>query len=167
MLAQIIAHTPAWVWWLLLALLWLGYSQTRARQVGLPRLLLLPLAMTGLSLSGTLSSLGLSARLLLVWFIAWAVTAWLLARRPAPAAARYDPHTGLFQLPGSWAPLALILGIFCIKYAVGATLAINPDLARGAEFAVAVATIYGALGGVFIARAVRLWRLSRLQPVSS
>ena len=57
--------------------------------------------------------------------------------------------------------MALILGIFTIKYVVGVTLAIRPELAMSVEFSAVIATLYGALSGVFIARAARLWQLSR------
>ena len=59
--------------------------------------------------------------------------------------------------------MALILSIFAIKYAVGASLGIRPDLARAVEFSAAVAALYGALAGAFIARAPRLWQLRRIQ----
>ena len=163
MLTRIIANTPAWVWGLLVALLWLGLSQTRTRQVGLRRVLILPLLMTGLSLSGIWSSFSYSAELCVAWTASAAIVLSLLLARPAPAAVRYDHSTGLLHLPGSWLPLALILAIFAIKYAVGASLAIQPDLAKDAEFSVAIAAVYGALAGAFIARASRLWQLSRTQ----
>lgn len=161
MLSRIIANTPVWVWALLLALLWLGFSQTRARSAGLPRILILPVVMTGLSLSGTISSFGVAPMILLTWIAATAIMVWLVSRRPAPAPTRYNRNTDLFLLPGSWMPMALILGIFSIKYVVGATLAMRPELAKGIEFSATIAALYGALSGVFIARAARLWKLRR------
>jgi hypothetical protein len=161
MFAQIVANTPPWVWGLLLVLLTLGYSQTRARRVGLRRMLILPLVMTALSLSGTLSSFGGTPDVVLAWIAASVITVWLASSRRAPASARYDGATGLFHLPGSWAPMMLIVGIFILKYAVGVTLAMRPELARMAEFSVAFAALFGACSGVFIARAGRLWKLSR------
>lgn len=161
MFSQILANTPPWVWGLLLALLLLGYSQTRERRVGLRRILILPLVMTGLSLQGTLASFGGAPAVVLAWLVASGVTVGLLARRPAPAAARYDAGTGLFHLPGSWLPMLLILCIFVMKYAVGVTLAMRPELARVVEFSVALAALFGACSGVFVARAWRLWNLSR------
>ena len=160
MLSSIVTHTPIWVWGLLLLLLMLGFSQTRARSVGMRRILILPLVMTGLSLSGTVSSFGLVPEAVLMWALAIGLTAWLLIRRPAKAQTRYDSASGLFHLPGSWQPMALILGIFTVKYAVGTTLALHPEMATNAEFSIVVGGLYGALSGVFMARAGRLWKLS-------
>ena len=161
MISRIVANTPLWVWGLLLALLWLGFSQIRARSVGLPRSLILPLVMTALSLSGTVSSFGVALPVLLAWAIAAGVALQLVIRRPVAPGTRYDSATGMFHLPGSWLPLMLILGIFSIKYAVGASLSMQPALAQNAGFAISVAALYGALAGVFAGRAGRLLRLRR------
>ena len=56
MLLEIITHTPTWVWGIFALLLWLGLSQSVDRQVTLRRVILLPIAMTGLSLHGTFSA---------------------------------------------------------------------------------------------------------------
>lgn len=165
MLYQIIANTPAWVWGLLLVLLALGFSQTRSRLVGSRRLVILPLVMTGLSLSGTVSSFGAAPTVLLAWIATTCVVAWRVASRPAPPLSRYDSAAGLYYLPGSWFPMALIMGIFTVKYAVGAALAMQPALAANAGFSTATGALYGALGGVFIGRAGRYCRLGK-QPAS-
>ena len=161
MFARIVGNTPLWVWPLLLALLWLGFDQTRARVVGLRRILLLPAVMTGLSLSGAMTSFGAGPLVLLVWSIAVCIGTGLAVKRPAVSLARYDPATALFHLPGSWAPLALILGIFSAKYATGATLAMQPALAASIEFSTLVSAVYGVFSGIFVGRAIRLWRLRR------
>ncbi len=161
MISRIVGNTPLWVWGLLLALLWLGFSQVRARSVGLGRSLILPLAMTVLSLSETVSSFGASPPVMLAWAVAAGVALWLVVRLPVPSGTRYESAAGMFHLPGSWSPLMLILGIFSIKYAVGASLSMQPALAHNAAFAIPVAALYGVLAGVFIARTGRLLRLRR------
>jgi len=159
MVLRILTNTPVWVWGLLLVLLWLGFSQTRARSIGLRRILILPLVMTGLSLSGTISSFGVAPLVLLAWAITTGIGTWLVIRRPVPQSTRYDSTMKVFFLPGSWLPLGLILGIFAIKYATGATLVMHPALANSTGFSTAVGALYGAFTGVFIGRAGRLWRL--------
>jgi hypothetical protein len=159
MLYQIFLNTPRWVWVLLLALLWLGLSQTLTRRVTLRRITLTPLAMTALSLFGVVGVFGAGAALL-VWLLVAALSATWLARRALPAATRWDPATRRISLPGSWAPLALILGIFLTKYFVGVVTAMQPALVGDAVFALGFSALYGAFSGVFLARAVRLWRLA-------
>jgi hypothetical protein len=160
MLNQIIANTPRWVWILLLALLWLGLSQTLPRKATLKRITLMPLAMTGLSLYGTVAAFGTGAQVLLVWLGAASLTLMRLMQRALSAESRYDPTTRSFTLPGSWVPLMLILGLFVTKYIVGALTAMQPALVHEASFSLGFAMLYGAFSGVFLARAARLWRLA-------
>ncbi|WP_198970896.1 DUF6622 family protein [Xylophilus sp. ASV27] len=163
MLYQIIIHTPTWVFAVFALLLWLGLSQRVARTASLQRTTLLPLAMLGFSCWGVLSAFGVSAPDLLCWLAAGALTAFAVSRTPLHDQTRYDPARRSFHLPGSYVPLALMMGIFLTKYAVGATLALHPGRARDALFALAVCTLYGAFSGIFAGRALRLWTLARRQ----
>jgi len=162
-IVSIVQNTPGWVWGLLAALLVLGLSQVRARQVTLGRMVLMPVAMAVLSLWGTLSAFGESPGLpwvLLAWAVSASVPLVAIGSRPPPAGLRYDPHSRRFDVPGSWLPLALILGIFLVKYGVGIELALQPSLARDGGFALAVATAYGLFSGTFAGRALRQNRLA-------
>ena len=165
-LVQLIQKTPYWVWALLIGLIGLGASQLRTRQVSQVRAMVMPLAMTALSIYGITSAFGGSGR------GAAAVGAWLAAaaamacaalwlQPDAPAGTLYTPRLRSFCVPGSAMPLALILGIFLTKYFVGVELAMQPGLARDGTFALQIAALYGMFNGVFAARALRLWRLAR------
>lgn len=166
MLAQIITRTPVWVWVLLLALLWLGASQMLTRSVTLRRVTVLPVAMTGLSLYGTLSVFGSAPAALSLWLAAAGASAVLTLRRPLPEGTRFDTWTRRFTLPGSVVPLIIIVGIFVTKYAVGVALGINPSLAQDAVFALSVSAVYGVFSGIFMARSIRLWNLARASEAS-
>ncbi len=164
MLAPILKSTPAWVWALLIALLALGLSQARTRQVGAARLALTPLAMTGLSLWGTVSAFGSSplfGYVLLAWMAGAALMLTLIGMQLPQAGTRYDAAGRSFNMPGSWIPLALILGIFLTKYIVGVELTMQPVLARDGQYTLLVGGLYGLFTGTFAGRAARLWRLAR------
>jgi len=168
MLLPIITHTPAWVWGLLAALLWLGLRHCLPRSAGLRRMLLMPLAMAGLSAWGLTSAFaggapaGAMAAVLAIWLLATlaAAAAFLWLRPQVPQGTRFDAKAQRFHLPGSAVPMVLILGIFCTKYIVGVELALAPTLVHDNGFAHQVAALYGLFSGVFLARAARLWRLA-------
>lgn len=159
MLIQIITRTPVWVWAILGLLLWVGLKQSVPRSVGLRRITVLPLVMVGLSLAGMLTAFGTGHHALLAWGAAAAVAAAVVMQLNFPQATRYNSWTQQFELPGSWTPLVLMVGIFITKYAVGVTLAMHPELARDALFSQSMAALYGGFSGVFVGRAARLWRL--------
>jgi len=160
-IGPILRQTPTWVWGLLAALLALGAMQLRDRRQSLLRVSLMPVAMTLFSAWGTLSAFGgspLLGQALVVWAVAAALVFALLAR--GRAAARYDAATRSYDLPGSAVPLALIAGIFLVKYGVGVELTMAPQLLHDTQYALTVAGLYGAFTGIFLGRAVRLWRLA-------
>ncbi len=157
MLAQIIIHTPLWVWGLLLAL---GASQLLTRSVALRRTTALPLAMVALSLYGTVSAFGTGPQVLLAWLVAGAVAGVLVLQRTLPHGTRFDAASRRFTVPGSAVPLVLIVGIFLVKYFVGVTLVMQPVLAHETSFQLGFGALYGAFSGVFAARGIRLWRLA-------
>lgn len=165
-LGQIIQNTPVWVWALLTGLLGLGGSQLFDRHVSLVRAMVMPVAMTGLSVYGLASAFGKSGQAGAV-LGAWLVAAVLIAalalwfQPTAPKGTLYADSSRRFYLLGSAMPLALILGIFLTKYFVGVELALQPALARDGSFALQIAVLYGVFNGLFAARALRLWRLAR------
>jgi hypothetical protein len=55
----------------------------------------------------------------------------------------------------------LLLGLFLFRYSVGLTLAIIPALAGDTGVAGFVGLVYGAFSGVFLARALAVWRAVR------
>ena len=161
---DIVRGTPAWVGALLAALIVLGLSATRARSASPARLALLPVAMLGLALWGVQSAFATSGRLaelLALWAVCFAAMLALGLRGAAPAGTRWNAAAHRFHLPGSWAPMALIGGVFLIKYTVGVQLALEPALAREAGFALAVTGLYGLLSGWIAARTLRVLRLQK------
>ena len=165
MVGQILVNTPVWVWGLLAALLLLGFSQTRSRSVGVPRVALLPLAMSVLSLYSIMSTFGGSALVLGSWLATAFVTVLLVMQLPLSAQARYDRASRQFQLPGSWVPMVLIMGVFLTKYVVGVSVVLHPDLKSHANFSLAIVVLYGVFSGLFAGRALRLIRLA-LRPAA-
>ncbi|MBP7567767.1 MAG: hypothetical protein KA795_17335 [Burkholderiaceae bacterium] len=157
---QIIQHTPLWVFAVFAVLLWLGVNALSTRTASLPRVLGPGLALAGLSVYGAIAGFGASALALTAWALAaLAVFVWAV-RRPLPRGTRYDSWQRVFTLPGSWQPLALMMGIFGTKYAVGVALALQPALAMQWGFSVPVAALYGVFTGLFVSKSLRLWQLS-------
>lgn len=163
MFMQILTNTPKWVFVLFVALVWLGLKQMLPRRAGLNRITIMPLAMTGLSLLGVTSAFGESPQALLTWMAGAAVAFTLNFQIPASAQVQYDATNRRFQLPGSAVPLALFMGIFFTKYAVGISMGVQPALAHNASFALIVGALYGAFSGVFLSRAAKLWRIALAQ----
>ena len=160
MFIAILQHTPIWVWGLLAALIAFGLSQARDREVTLSRATILPLVLIALSLGGVLSAFGHLSVALGGWAAGAGVALTLGRQFVAPREASWSAQAGLLHVPGSWLPLVLIVGLFCIKYFAGVSLAMNPSLASDATFAGLCSLAYGSFSGLFLARAMALRSLA-------
>lgn len=163
MIGPILAGTPAWVWVLLAGLLWVGIGMLKDDTFSARRAAIMPVAMTGLSLWGTIEAFSQSViygYVLLAWAVATVVLAAAVGLMPAPAGTSYDPQARTFTVRGSWVPLALILGIFLVKYVVGVEVSMQPALAHDGTYSLTYGAIYGVFSGIFTGRAIRLGRLA-------
>eukprot|EP01133_Synstelium_polycarpum_P021749 gene21749-26126_t len=150
MLQHIFSHTPLYVWAILGFLVYRGVLASRAREVSLRKLCIIPLVMLALSLSGVHGSFGFAGMAPYAWVagaLGGAALAWSLTDARAIVAI---PARSSVQRPGSWLPLILMMCIFCMKYAVAVTLAIAPAYAHAAGFIVPVCLAYGCFSGLFL-----------------
>jgi hypothetical protein len=153
---EILAHTPRWVFVLLIILVGVGLQQTRTRSVTLQRLTLLPLTMLGLSFYGVWITFNGSALGVACWLGAALVTALLCQRLDFAGGVHYAPDLRRFVMPGSWLPLVLMMGIFFTKYGVGIMLAQHSELREVDSFVAIVSLVYGFWSGVFFGRTAQI-----------
>lgn len=163
MIAQVLAHTPSWVYALFIALLGFGLVQTRTRTVRRAPALLLPAGMLALSLAGIVSSFGLAPLPLAAWGLAMVTATAVGYTFLRDTRIHYRATDGAFFIPGSWAPLFVMLAIFAAKYGYGVMHAFQADIITTPGFIGALSAVYGLLSGYFVARAVTLLRPT--QPV--
>lgn len=160
MLYQILAHTPIWVGGIFMILFWAGLVQIRHRRAKLRRVVVVLLVMTGLSLNGTFSSFGVTPTSWAMWAGAGLLTLLWAGSGALPADLRYCQSTRTFQIPGSWVPLGLMMTIFFTNYAVRVMLALTPALSQDTATTAIVASLHGAMSGVFAGRMVRMLRVA-------
>jgi len=156
MLTGILQGTPYWVWGILAVLVALGLTQVRTRRVPRFRVFILPLIMIPLSLNTIVAGFGFKPLPIVAW-AAGIVLALLLNGfvLKSPQGVRFDRSTNTFEIPGSWIPLLLMMVIFCSRFALGVTRAINPALIATDTFSAAVCIILGFCSGLFAARAIK------------
>jgi len=151
----LLSRTPPYVWAILIALLVLGGLQARDHVVSRGRLLALPIAMAVLSLSSAGRAFHWLTLVPLVW--AAGAAAGLAANRALGLPRRVQAlGHGRWAIGGSWAPMALLLAIFGLRYAVAASLTTQPALAEQLGFVIAASAAYGLASGLLAARALRV-----------
>lgn len=157
---QILLHTPSWVFALLAGLIVFGTMQARTRRVAVWVAFLLPAAMPVLSLSGVLQYVGVWWPALAVWLLGLGAVSALGLTTMNQRSARYDAESGKLIVAGSWVPLLVILGIFCVRYAMGVARGMDLEIAREPVVQLAVSLLLGAFSGYFLARGFLFWRIN-------
>ena len=155
-IAEVVRHTPTWVWVVLALLVVLGGSQLRDHR--LPRLsvALLPLGLGAYSLWGALLLFGMHAAAAAAWAVGAGLTAWVSHRFAWSPGVSHDPATDRFNVPGSAWPLVLMLTVFAVRYSVVVTLVFHRDGADDAGFAIGASAVYGVLSGLIAGRALNI-----------
>jgi len=150
--------TPTWVFGVFFILLYFGYVQSKAREVAKASLLIVPVAMIGLSLFSVWSAFGLSVTGYAFWAIGVVLALLLNRALQQPRGVRYLSDSGRFSIPGSYVPLALMMAIFFTKYFITATIATQFLSPKIPAFVAIGSFILGLFSGTFAARARKMWQ---------
>ncbi|WEF35548.1 hypothetical protein PX653_12600 [Pseudoduganella chitinolytica] len=163
MLQQIIGHTPLYVWAILAFLVNRGIAASRERTMTLRAAAIVPVVMAGLALQEIGHRFGLAAVPLGAWLAGAATGVAMAWQLGAGAVTAVDRAAGTVTLRGSWAPLVLMLGVFCSRYALAVAGAMAPSLAHDMPFAVAASLLLGLLNGLLggrVLRCVQAWSVA-------
>lgn len=158
MVIEILKHLPIWVYFLFAVLVRLGFVLARDREVSLGRAVLVPLAMSALSVAGVVSAFPGMILPIVAWaggvLIALAMCVALGYPRGVAMVSARKVH-----LPGSWVPMVLMMTIFFTKFGVNVALFQQAALAHAASFAGPVSLLYGAVSGAFLVRALAVLKV--------
>ena len=154
MLIQILTHTPVYVWVILALLVFRGVVAVREREMDIKKLFIIPVIMLVLSLQDVSAKFGVGLLPLSAWAVGTAGTllrVWQFGRERVTLGAA----AGSVRVPGSWAPLAMMMAIFFTKYVTSVSLVMQPSAAQNVLFSLVVCALYGAFNGYFIGRLAR------------
>ena len=153
---EILTHVPKYVWVILLVITIIGLRQCRETAMRPRRLVILPALWLVFGAWGVEKSFGLDGLPGLAWLVGIGLGAGTVRALRWPGQARFDAASRRFIVPGSWVPLALMLGIFALKFASGMSLALHPDHATHLGIAMASSAAFGLFSGAFLGRAINI-----------
>ena len=154
MLQEILAHTPIWVWFILLFLISRGIKASQDRYVSLKTILILPVLMLLWSLQGLLQHFGATIDVLMVWLSGIGLGLGAMMKFGNKNAVTFADD-GQFHLRGSWIPMIFLVSLFLMKYAENVLVVMLPALKVDLRFVIVVSVVYGIMNGVFLANFVR------------
>lgn len=147
-----ISHIPVWVFFILFGLLALGYRLSRTRLVRPGSVALIAFAMLVFSLYGVTSAFGVDALPLAAW--AGGIAAAIVLGSPLIGSRGLSREGKRVRVAGSWWPMAALMAIFAVKFALGAARGVGSPVVEAAWCVGAASTVFGLLSGSFAARAL-------------
>lgn len=127
-LLQIFLGAPTWVYVVFVYLIIIGVMALHNTAVGLNRVIIVPILFIGWSMYSLFAKYGFSPSLLALWILFFAIgclIGWFILSRDIYV----NKKDMLVHIPGSIYPLILYMTFFIVKYALGATSAMMPELA--------------------------------------
>ena len=149
---QIALNTPWWVYLLLVVLVKIGIRASKTSIVSFKKLFLMPVIFSFMSVHTLMTSFKVDFFAVSVWGIAiflGVLLGWFQVFRRD---LKVDKKHFLFQIPGSWSTLIIIIIIFASKYYFGYELAVDPQLVDSNWFEIAMLAVSGVCTGLFIGR---------------
>jgi hypothetical protein len=146
--------TPWWVYALFFYLMFIGFRASQTRVVSLKKLCILPLILTYFSLHTLITVVKVdfySVITLLIAGLVGVAIGWHYVNR---FKIKVDKQKYLFEIPGTWSTLIVILLIFVTKYYFGYEMAVNPALVNHAGFEFALLSVSGVFTGWFVGKLV-------------
>lgn len=158
---MILEKTPLWVYGIFVALLILGWTQSRDRKVSHVRAFSLPSFMLLFSIYGVASAFGMGIGLL-SWIAGMVLVMVFGIKMHFFYRALYIKEESAFAIKGSWIWLALMMCIFWLKFAVGVSMARQLDIVYETWFVLGMSFCFGLLSGIFLVRMIVLWKMQSM-----
>jgi hypothetical protein len=158
---EIIFHTPVYVWPLLALLLWGGLKARKTSLAPWKALLIMPAVMLLWSFYSIMTHY--SHFSLYLWALSIAIGIWLGSLTVRRLSLKFDKQQNLIEIGGSWWPLILSIWIFSLRYFLGATYALHPELVQHTAL-LFTENIAALVSGMLAGRLVGYWQRSKASP---
>jgi len=98
-----------------------------------------------------------------LWAVSITMGIWLGSLTVRGLRLRFDKQRSLIEVAGNWTPMILSMSIFSLRYFLGATYGLHPDLAGNSALLV-LENIATVVSGMFTGRLVGYWQRSKVSP---
>jgi hypothetical protein len=156
--STMISHIPVWVFFILFGLMALGYRLSRTRLVRPGAVAMIAFAMLAYSLYGVTSAFGVDALPLAAW--AGGIAAAIVLGSQVIGSRGLSLEGERVRVAGSWWPMALLVAIFAVKFALGLARGVGSPVIEAAWCVGAASGVFGLISGSFAARALAVHRFA-------
>lgn len=154
---EILIRTPFYIWTLLIYLIFIGIKASKTNTLPLKVLMIMPIAICGWSCYTLFARYEISYQILFYWSCSIGTGIctglWMMNR----INLKFDKEKKLVEFPGSWVPLLLSMTIFSVRYFLGVSYSLDPELTQNNFF---LTMELGAIliTGCFAGRLLGCWK---------
>jgi hypothetical protein len=155
-----IAHTPTWVWPVFVVVLFLGARNLWTRERPMAQMFILPavlLILAAVNLTASRANLTLVIPAFVVSFAIGIGVGWNLVPRNVMALR----DRGAIRVPGSVAPLLVVIAVLILRYVIGYIYGRWPELRGDPALALEFSATGALLAGIVWGRILRLAQIYR------
>jgi hypothetical protein len=159
-ITEAITHTPLWVWPLFAVVLFLGARNLWPRERPLAPMIVLPAVLLVFALYNLTSSRADLTLVIPAFAVSFAIgigIGWNLV----PKHVEVLRDKGSIRVPGSVAPLLVVIAILILRYAIGYIYGRWPELRADPALALEFSATGALLAGIIWGRILRLARIYR------
>ncbi len=127
---ELITKTPVFVWPVWVFLLFMGIRARKLSTVPLKLFVIMPTIFCTWAIYAILMRYGINFVPLFLWTISKLIGVWIGYLIVSRFSMRFDKINKKVEVPGSCMILVLSMSIFALRYFLGMTTAIRPDLAQ-------------------------------------
>jgi len=157
MLMMVLTKTPIWVWPLLVLLVALGLRASKTRWM--PAVIVYVMPLLGLLSINNMLGLPNLIVVLAVFVIFYGLGAWGGLR--LQSGFTLGREGGRVQVAGEWMTMITIIAVFLASFLNGLFVAIAPEIVTLPVVYLGLTMIKGLVSGIFIGRAIYVWRFMR------
>jgi teichoic acid transport system permease protein len=155
-----VAHTPLWVWPLFAVMLWLGVRNASTRERALAPMFALPAIVLAIGLFNIATSSG-DLTLAIPAFVVSLAIGVAIGWNLVPSDVVPLREQGRVVVPGSAAPLLIVIAVLILRYAIGYTYGRWPELRSDPALTLEFGATGALLAGILWGRALRLVQIYR------
>lgn len=148
---KIFLGAPAWVYVIFVYLIIIGVMALQDTVIGLVKVTIVPVVFITWSIYSIFAKYGFSPSLFGLWILFFSIGAfigWSILSRDITV----NKKDMLVHIPGSIYPLILYMTFFLVKYAIGATSAMKPELTSNFIIWGTDLIASGLISGIFTGR---------------
>jgi membrane protein CcdC involved in cytochrome C biogenesis len=152
---NMLSGTPWWAWAILAYILYAGIKASKTKVISIKKLLLIPMVFSVMSIHSFVNVFNIHCLSVTTWATAILIGMCVGYYHTSRYKIEVNKKDLSLKIPGTWNTLIIVILIFCNKYYLHYSVAVNPSIVTQLWFTIFVLFVSGICSGFLNGRAIR------------